>query len=208
MSINEKGSLPSRRNMLQLGGFLLGITAVSPGPRILSAASNIRDEFTRLFYIANCGGGPAGPDSFDMREQSTPHIDQIFEPIATAVPGMRVSELFPQIARRAGDVMFFRNCTTQFPDHLHAIGASLGRNKSGENILHRVARKAPGISKPFFAETPGCINAFNYRRRSYSVHDCLDMAWESDTPLSERTIRIGPYEKDMPTDIRFTLPPG
>jgi len=154
-------SAPSRRDILKLGGLFLGIAAVSPGPKILSAERDTRSEFTRLLYIANCGGGPSGPDSFDMRDTSTRYIDQEFAPISTALPGMIVSELFPRIAERVQRIMFLRNCTTKFPDHLRAIAASLDRDEFGENLFTRTARRAPGISKPFFAETPGCINAFN-----------------------------------------------
>ena len=57
-------------------------------------------------------GGPSHLDTFDLKPDAPLEYRGPFEPIATAVPGVRVCELLPGLARRADKFALSGRCTT------------------------------------------------------------------------------------------------
>jgi hypothetical protein len=56
-------------------------------------------------------GGPPQTDTFDPKPEAPAQVRGELRPIATAVPGVRVSELFPRLAARAGRLCLVRSVT-------------------------------------------------------------------------------------------------
>ena len=53
-------------------------------------------------------GGPSQLDTWDMKPNATVEYRGPFTPISTSVPGTRICELFPKIARVANDLTIVR----------------------------------------------------------------------------------------------------
>jgi hypothetical protein len=58
-------------------------------------------------------GGPAQLDTFDPKPDAPEEVRGPFGSIPTAVPGVRVTELFPRIARLMDRVASCDPCTTR-----------------------------------------------------------------------------------------------
>jgi hypothetical protein len=89
----------NRRSFLQIGGLGLGAGALSladlnrleansPAPRRQKAVINI--------FL---GGGPPHQDLFDLKMEAPVEIRGEFSPISTAVPGIQICEVLPQLAQ-------------------------------------------------------------------------------------------------------------
>lgn len=90
----------TRRNMLQIGAIsALNLTL----PRVLAAgtrrppggAAPAADSCILVFL----NGGPSHLDTWDMKPELPKEMRSEFQPIATAVPGLRVCEHLPRLAR-------------------------------------------------------------------------------------------------------------
>ena len=67
-------------------------------------------------------GGPSQMDTFDLKPG---HANGgTFKEIATKVPGIRISEHLPQIARHVERMALVRSMSTKEADHGRAAGAS------------------------------------------------------------------------------------
>jgi hypothetical protein len=90
----------SRRNFLRIGGLTMG------GVMSLSLADLIRAEArgssrSRHKAVINIflGGGPPHQDLWDLKTEAPAEIRGEFQSIATNVPGIWISEVFPRLAR-------------------------------------------------------------------------------------------------------------
>src|SRR5258707_449745 len=54
-------------------------------------------------------GGPSQIDTWDPKPEAPPEVRGPFRPIATNVPGMRISEIFPRMARHADKYSIIRS---------------------------------------------------------------------------------------------------
>src|SRR5262245_58473003 len=92
----------TRRAFLQAGGStVLGLSLADP-LRLrarCAAASNGSAKSVVLLWL---WGGPAHLDTWDPKPDAPIEYRGPFTAIATKVPGVRVAELFPQIAEQAG----------------------------------------------------------------------------------------------------------
>ncbi len=61
------------------------------------AASFGRAKRCLLLFLT---GGPPQHDTFDLKPDAPAEIRGELKPIATTVPGVQISELFPRLARR------------------------------------------------------------------------------------------------------------
>jgi hypothetical protein len=65
-------------------------------------------------------GGPSQLDTFDMKPEAPTSIRGEFRPIATTVPGLRMSEHLPRLARQAHHVTLLRSLTHRDNNHASA----------------------------------------------------------------------------------------
>lgn len=89
----------SRRDLLRVGALsALGLSL----PRLLrleaqaAAADKARARSVILVFL---GGGLSHHDSFDLKPEAPEEIRGTYQPIATTVPGLRIGELLPRMAR-------------------------------------------------------------------------------------------------------------
>src|SRR5438876_5809095 len=122
----------SRREWLQVGG--LGILGLSL-PRLLRAEDTQRglltEQSSALGHQSGCAksciiiwlaGGPSQPDMWDMKPDAPVEIRGEFKPIATTVPGIRMCEHLPRVARQAHQVTIIRSAHHQV-GHAHCAAA-------------------------------------------------------------------------------------
>jgi hypothetical protein len=112
---------PGRRDFLKVGltSFLgLGLddwlrlrafAADRSGPKARSPVRNCI-----LIWLA---GGPSHIDTFDPKPNAPADIRGEFKPIATSVPGLQISEVFPRLAKVMNQVTLIRSMTSPEADH-------------------------------------------------------------------------------------------
>ncbi len=113
----------TRRELLQVG--YSGLLGISLAPVLAQRASAVQTELARsgkgksiiLVYLT---GAPSHIDTFDMKPDAPPEIRGEFEPIATKVPGLQVSEHLPGLAARADKYALIRSLAHRENNHLVA----------------------------------------------------------------------------------------
>jgi hypothetical protein len=100
---------PTRRDVLKLGGGLgaLGLFW-SRWQRAAAAAPPRRAKARSVILIFNCGG-PSHLDLWDPKPDATDDVRSVFSPLATNVPGIRLTELLPRMAKRADRLAIVRS---------------------------------------------------------------------------------------------------
>jgi uncharacterized protein (DUF1501 family) len=101
----------SRRRLLQLGGAgLLNLSV--PGLLAARVGGNSKGHAGEksCIFILLCGG-PSHLDTWDLKPGAPEEIRGPYKPIATSVPGMRLSELHPRMAKMAKNVALIRSMT-------------------------------------------------------------------------------------------------
>ena len=111
----------SRRELLRVGGlgsFGLGLASLQAG-RVAAArqggdANTYEKAFGRakscivLFLL----GGPPQHETWDPKPDAPAEVRGDFQPIASAVPGLRVCELMPKVAKLADRIAVLRAVAT------------------------------------------------------------------------------------------------
>jgi hypothetical protein len=110
----------TRREMLRAGSLAplgFGLTEILQ-PRANAAPTKGRAKSVILLFM---WGGPSHLDTWDPKPDAPPEIRGEFGSIATAVPGLRISEHFPRLATRAKDYAVVRSMTHTDPAHLSPV---------------------------------------------------------------------------------------
>jgi hypothetical protein len=117
---------PSRRHALRIGsvGLLGGLSL----PRLLqfeaqAAAGKSAKAKSCIFLFLE--GGPSTIDMWDMKPDAPAEVRGPYKPIATATPGLRVTELMPRLARLSERYCLVRSLTHRQPEHTRANGMLL-----------------------------------------------------------------------------------
>lgn len=96
-----------RRSFLQIGGLAMGGVSL---PQILAAESQgkspSRHKSVIMIFLA---GGPPHQDMFDLKPNAPSEIRGEFQPIATNVPGIQISELMPRVASQMDKFAIIRS---------------------------------------------------------------------------------------------------
>ena len=116
LSLNDErqqSTLISRRGLLQAGGIgaltlgLPGLVAAGVnGNRGLGSGAAEKS----CIFVLLCGG-PSHLDTWDLKPAAPAEIRGPYQPIATAVPGMRLSELHPRLATLTRHFSLIRSMT-------------------------------------------------------------------------------------------------
>lgn len=112
-----------RRDLLQWGASSAG-AAWLLGRRACGAAGDSGPSAKRCIYIYLCGG-PSQGDLWDMKPDAPEGIRSVFQSIDTSVPGIRFSELIPQVARHADKLALIRSMSHDNNNHGQAIAKTL-----------------------------------------------------------------------------------
>lgn len=91
-------------------------------------------------------GGPPHLDTWDPKPDAPLEYRGPFTPIATRVPGTRVCELFPEIAKLADQFTILRSLHTTSNDH--GVAGTIGLTGSQSGALNLGGAALPGGTRP------------------------------------------------------------
>ncbi len=142
----------SRRDFLHAGALTaFGLTLPAYVQAKKNGLSTDDDINCIMLFLV---GGPSQLDTWDLKPRAPAEIRGPFQPIATKVPGIQISEIFPKMARHTDKISLIRSCYhtatavhdtghqmmqtgrlfTGGVEHPH-IGCSLGYLKGGRGEL-------------------------------------------------------------------------
>lgn len=123
----------SRRDFLCVSG-LAGVGMLHPGGAArASDSADVSFGRAKRCLMLFLTGGPPQIDTWDPKPDAPPEIRGEFQPIATSVPGVLVSEVLPSLARVADHCCLVRSVTHGDNTHASAAYAMLTGN------YHRLA---------------------------------------------------------------------
>ncbi len=121
-SISRCSGPLDRRNWLQLGALNFGALTTGMSPRLTTllaaeetAGHRLDSEFSVILFWAN--GGPSHLDLFDLKPDAPREIRGAFRPIATATPGMEITECLPRLAALGDKFTLLRNLHHHRAEH-------------------------------------------------------------------------------------------
>jgi hypothetical protein len=127
-----------------------------------AVTGSAKDSSVILLWL---DGGPGHMDTFDMKPEAPAEYRGIWRPIATNVPGMGVTELFPLQAKVADKFSIIRSLHHDTGDHFTAAhhiltsrggpdgNSRMGRNPSiGAIAAHVCGSRKPGM--PAYCSVP------------------------------------------------------
>src|SRR5271165_6705828 len=97
----------TRRDFLHAGALTsLGLTLPGYLAARNGAAGPDRDVNCIMLFLL---GGPSQIDTWDPKPDAPDEVRGPFKPIATTVPGMQISEIFPKMAKQAEQFSLIRS---------------------------------------------------------------------------------------------------
>jgi len=107
---------PTRRELLRIGGLsALGLSMPHLLQQRAVAKGTGRAKNVIILFLM---GGPPQHSTWDPKPDMPPEIRGEFKPIDTVAPGVRIGELFPNVARQADKICFIRSVSTN--DNAHS----------------------------------------------------------------------------------------
>jgi hypothetical protein len=128
----------SRRGVLRLGqltGLGIGLSQLNA----VSVASVDARRSAKSCILIWLDGGPSHLETFDLKPNAAKEVRGPLEAIATAVPGIFISECMPQTAQRMNDIAVIRSMTSP-----------LGEHNLGTHYLLTGYRPTPVLQYPSF----------------------------------------------------------
>src|SRR5438105_14196767 len=108
----------SRRDWLRLTSAGVVSYSLSGWLETLAADAAVHPQRRRSCILLWMNGGPSQMDTFDLKPG---HANGgPFKEIATAVPGIKISEHLPKIAKHMNDMVLVRSMSTKESDHRRA----------------------------------------------------------------------------------------
>ncbi|MBM4004298.1 MAG: DUF1501 domain-containing protein [Planctomycetes bacterium] len=104
-----------RRDFIKIGAVAGGLTLT----HFLRNAAAIEDSAPRATsgIFINLGGGPSHLDTFDLKPEAPAEYRGTFDPIATNVPGIAISEHLPKLAAQADKFAIVRGVSHTLAAH-------------------------------------------------------------------------------------------
>jgi hypothetical protein len=112
-------SLLSRREVLQAGA-AAGVSLAAPAWAAPAGDGRSAGKARRCIFIL-CTGGPSQLETWDPKPEAAAEVRGPFGAIPTRVPGMRISEILPRLARQADRYAVVRSVHQEGPA-VHEVG--------------------------------------------------------------------------------------
>ena len=109
-----------RRGFLRTGAGCLAGTAMSSWLGQLVAKAAATGKKPRRCIVLWMDGGASHLDTFDPKPGAPRDVGGPLKAISTSVPGIQISELFPNVARQMNHAAIIRSMSTVEGDHLRA----------------------------------------------------------------------------------------
>ncbi len=135
----------TRRAFVQAG--LSGVLGLSLADLLrLRAQGSTLGGSAKSVLLLWLWGGPAHLDTWDPKPDAPSEFRGPFAPVATKVPGTRICELFPEIAKLADTFTILRSLHTGSNDH--GVAGTIGLTGSSSGALNLGGAMLPGGARP------------------------------------------------------------
>jgi hypothetical protein len=121
----------TRRELLRFGALSLGGVTLVNQLRTRARAKTGASARHCIFVFLN--GGPAQLDTFDLKPDAPDEIRGPYRPIETSVPGVRITEKLPMLARLAQHFAILRSATHPFSAHNSSAAYALSGHSPGSD---------------------------------------------------------------------------
>lgn len=111
---------PSRRALLKVGlltAWGLGLDDLFRLRAMAAGSSTQSPGKAKSCILIWLAGGPSHLDTFDLKPDAPADVRGEFKPIDTSVAGLRISEVFPKLAKSMDHVTLIRSVTSPEADH-------------------------------------------------------------------------------------------
>jgi hypothetical protein len=132
----------TRRDFLHAGS-LTGLGLSLPALQALKARGAVKDDRDVNCILLFLVGGPSQLDTWDMKPDAPEEVRGPFKPIATKVPGVQISEVFPRLAGMMDRVSLVRSA--------HHEAAAV--HDTGHQMMQTGRLFTGGIDHPHY----GCV---------------------------------------------------
>jgi hypothetical protein len=132
----------TRRAFLQVGGSTVLGLSLADLLRLRARGAGATSGSAKSVVLLWLWGGPAHLDTWDPKPGAPIEYRGPFTSIATKVPGVRVAELFPQIAEQAANFSIVRSLHTASNDH--GVAGTIGLTGSGAGAVDLGGKSAGG----------------------------------------------------------------
>jgi len=148
----------TRRAFLQAGGSsVLGLSLADMLRCQARAGSSIYGPVKSVLLLW-LWGGPSHLDTWDPKPTAPLEFRGPFSPIATKVPGIRITELFPKLARMADTFTIIRSLHTGSNDH--GVAGTIGLTGSSAGGLNLGGQPLPGNARPATGSVVARVRGF------------------------------------------------
>ncbi len=139
MAFNRTCDGIGRRDILRIGA--IGATGLTLSNYLrLTAAQEVAPAKAKAGIMIYLGGGPSHIDSFDPKPDAPKEFRGEFNPIETNVPGIRISEHLPLLAKCADKYTILRG-----------VSHTLAAHELGRMYINTGNRPLPSLTFPGFA---------------------------------------------------------
>jgi hypothetical protein len=148
----------TRRSFLQAGGSSVLGLSLSDMLRWQAEAGAPLAGSAKSVLLIWLWGGPAHLDTWDPKPNAPLEYRGPFSPIATAVPGVRIAELFPKMAQVAGSFSIIRSMHTSSNDH--GVAGTIGLTGSAAGGVNLGGKPLPGSARPAIGSVVARVRGF------------------------------------------------
>ena len=138
MNIHRTCDGMKRRDMLKAGTLSLGGLTLSGYMRMAHAGQVQAGRADRAIFI-ELPGGPSHLDTFDLKPDAPTEIRGSFNPIATNVPGIQISEHLPKLAGVADKFAILRG-----------VSHTLAAHRLGQEYVNTGSKPIPALEYPSY----------------------------------------------------------
>jgi hypothetical protein len=107
----------SRRQFLRIGMLGMGATSLSLADLFRAEAKSATSRRHKSVINIFLAGGPPHQDMWDIKTEAPAEIRGEFKPIATAVPGIQICEVFPRVATLMNKLTVIRSVVGSTGQH-------------------------------------------------------------------------------------------
>jgi hypothetical protein len=137
----------TRRAFLEVGASsVFGVSLADLLRARATAGSTAATGTARSVLLLWLWGGPSHLDTWDPKPAAPLEYRGPFTPVATSVAGVRVTELFPRVARLARHFALVRGLHTDANDH--GVAGTIGLTGSSAGGVGLDGRPLPGTPRP------------------------------------------------------------
>ncbi|HLN32674.1 MAG TPA: DUF1501 domain-containing protein [Gemmataceae bacterium] len=148
----------TRRAFLQAGGSTVLGFSLADMLRLKALGNSPTQGPPKSVLLLWLWGGPSHLDTWDPKPAAPLEFRGPFSPISTKVPGMHITDLFPQLAKVADTFSIIRSMHTSSNDH--GVAGTIGLTGTAAGGVGLDGKPLPGSPRPATGSVVGRIHGF------------------------------------------------